>query len=280
MEDTLCPHFDFLGYGASKDGFVYNLHSGRRLKGNPKQGYYYVRLYPAGMPHADRSVHRFVYECFSGRPIAPGMQIDHVNGVKTDNTYHNLQEMTASAHAIKTRKDNRQMGDKASMARSRPILQYPVGGSIEDATLHATGSHAARNVPGTLQSKISKCARGLVTQHAGFIWKFVEDPDMEGEEWRECGESRALVSSCGRVKHRNGKKTYGTINGDGYMYVKIAGRQHYIHRLVCEAFCGLPMSKAHKSVDHIDSNRKNNVPTNLRWSTWTEQQENRWERSL
>ncbi len=57
--------------------------------------------------------------------------------------------------------------------------------------------------------------------------------------------------------------TFGTPSkSDGYMAVA----NHKVHRIVAIAFHGPPPSKAHV-VDHIDTNRRNNRPENLRWVT-------------
>ncbi len=57
--------------------------------------------------------------------------------------------------------------------------------------------------------------------------------------------------------------TFGTpSNHDGYM--ALSG--HKLHRVVATAFHGEQPSKSHV-VDHIDTNRRNNRPQNLRWVT-------------
>ena len=57
--------------------------------------------------------------------------------------------------------------------------------------------------------------------------------------------------------------TFGTPSkSDGYM--AISG--HKLHRIVATAFHGEQPSKSHV-VDHIDTNRRNNRPENLRWVT-------------
>lgn len=57
--------------------------------------------------------------------------------------------------------------------------------------------------------------------------------------------------------------TFGTQDeGAGYMRLG----QHLIHRIVAVAFLGPPPSKGHV-VDHIDMDRSNNRPENLRWVT-------------
>jgi hypothetical protein len=79
---------------------------------------------------------------------------------------------------------------------------------------------------------------------------------------------------------------YGTIkkpyaDSRGYCAHKFwkDGKFHHklLHRLMAEAFIPNPENKP--TVDHIDRNPSNNVLTNLRWATHTEQLANQ-ERSL
>ncbi len=56
--------------------------------------------------------------------------------------------------------------------------------------------------------------------------------------------------------------TYGKANDKGYM--EIASVR--VHRIVATAFHGNPPTPEHV-VDHIDTNRRNNRPDNLRWLT-------------
>lgn len=62
------------------------------------------------------------------------------------------------------------------------------------------------------------------------------------------------------------------LTSNGYVYVMLSkkGKQktHRIHRLVAEAFIPNPENKC--DVNHIDSNRTNNVLKNLEWATRSE----------
>ncbi len=66
--------------------------------------------------------------------------------------------------------------------------------------------------------------------------------------------------------------TYGNTDAFGYKRVQVGGKTYKVHRLVAEAFIENPDWK--KTVDHIDRNRANNILSNLRWATASEQREN------
>lgn len=66
-----------------------------------------------------------------------------------------------------------------------------------------------------------------------------------------------------RPRQTDGKWVFGKPNSqNGYMYIS----QKRIHRIVATAFHGTPPTPEHV-VDHIDTNRQNNRPENLRWIT-------------
>lgn len=66
-----------------------------------------------------------------------------------------------------------------------------------------------------------------------------------------------------RIRPTDEQWTFGKPNvQNGYMYIS----QVRIHRIVATAFHGEPPTTEH-IVDHIDTNRRNNRPENLRWLT-------------
>jgi len=61
------------------------------------------------------------------------------------------------------------------------------------------------------------------------------------------------------------KRTFGYNNDRGYLFVTIKRKRFRVHRLIARAFLGVE-PRGHQ-VDHIDGDRSNNVPSNLRYVT-------------
>lgn len=107
-----------------------------------------------------------------------------------------------------------------------------------------------------------------------------------GEIWKDVPGYEGLyqVSNLGRIKslpktiiYKDGRsksiqchilKPQG--NGNGYLKLTLCNKahhqkQHYIHRLVAEAFLPNPMNKP--VINHKDENKTNNKASNLEWCT-------------
>ena len=69
----------------------------------------------------------------------------------------------------------------------------------------------------------------------------------------------------GKYQDRKPRLLKKSINSAGYYVVGLLGKQHFVHRLVADAFIPNPENKP--CVDHIDTNTLNNDLANLRWST-------------
>lgn len=103
------------------------------------------------------------------------------------------------------------------------------------------------------------------------------------EEWRPVDGSPGYeVSSLGRVRSldRTVRRSNGSlqsvrgqmmtqrVKATGYRFVRLAGRYHYVHRLVLTAFVG-PRPEDMETC-HNDGDPANNVVGNLRWDTHAE----------
>ena len=91
---------------------------------------------------------------------------------------------------------------------------------------------------------------------------------------RSLDRSRTVRDAYGGYMTRTdkGKIVSQTDNGHGYLIVQLRKdghrKNHYVHRVVAEAFCNNPEDKP--DVNHKDYNIKNNLPENLEWVTTKE----------
>ena len=94
-----CEDYEF-----DEDLNIYNKKTGKMLKPQKsKTGYMYVTLYKEKKPKKYR-LHRLIAITFIDNPEQKP-QINHINGIKTDNRIENLEWVTASenlTHAYKT----------------------------------------------------------------------------------------------------------------------------------------------------------------------------------
>lgn len=85
------------------------------------------------------------------------------------------------------------------------------------------------------------------------------------ERWKWNNDLRVFVSTFGHVKDEHKKNIALKINDKGYFVVPINGKLISVHRLVLLTWRPLPNDGEPMTVDHLDSNRRNNHLDNLEW---------------
>ena len=85
------------------------------------------------------------------------------------------------------------------------------------------------------------------------------------ERWKWNEDLRIYVSTHGHVKDEHKKNVAAKINDNGYFVVLLNNRFYSIHRLVLMTWRPLPNDGTPMTVDHLDSNRRNNHLDNLEW---------------
>ena len=141
------------------------IQKGRILKPDKtKRGYLQVQLCKGGKKKWF-SVHRLVYEAFNGI-IPDGMQVNHINEVKTDNSLWNLNLMTP--------KENSNWGTghrRSNNKHSKTVLQLTYPG-LEFMCEWSSTHEAERN--GFCHSAVSACCLGKRKCYKGVTFRYKE----------------------------------------------------------------------------------------------------------
>lgn len=173
---------DFPDYYVTDTGDVYSRnynHSGRIKKIKPnllKVGYFRVVLCKNNKPKS-KLIHRIVAETFIPNPNNKS-EVNHINGIKTDNRVENLEWATRSEnekHAYRVLKSYHAPAPMLNKfgknnPKSRIVLQISNGKII--ASFY--GGKEAQRKTGVFQGNISKCCNGERKTAGGYQWKYKE----------------------------------------------------------------------------------------------------------
>lgn len=117
-------------YHVSKDGKVFNKKTGKYLKGSlDKSGYLRFKLEGKNV-----SIHRMVLETFNPRQDMYKLEVNHINGIKTDNKLENLEWVTHQEnmkHAVKINLSQR-CSNKGSVNGRAKLIEEQVRAIRQD----------------------------------------------------------------------------------------------------------------------------------------------------
>ena len=158
-------------YQASNFGRIRSLKRNKALilkPGRCGSGYCKVKLWLNNVAK-DLSVHRLVWTAFNG-PIPEGLQINHLNEIKSDNRLENL--------SLCTPKENMNYGTRTERAAKhfrKPVLQLDKQGNF---IKEWSSSLEIERQLGYAASHIRSCCRNVIPSAYGFIWKHKENPEI------------------------------------------------------------------------------------------------------
>lgn len=169
---------DFPNYYVTESGDVYSRASGRikKLKQNKLNcGYLMVSLCNNGKTKK-YLVHRLVAQTFIPNPENK-KEINHKNGIKTDNKIDNLEWSTRSENVLHTYYVLHRKPSKAFLGRvgklhpnAKPILQIKDGKVIAEFY----GCCEAERETGICAKNIYACCNGKHKKIGGYQWKYKE----------------------------------------------------------------------------------------------------------
>lgn len=178
---------DFEDYTIDKNGNVFSIRKNKYLKQTiNKYGYCKVTLQKNNYKKMF-SVHRLVAQAYL-KDYSDNLQVNHINGIKTDNRLENLEMVTPKENMQKAvsiglfdraKKINRENAIKNNLGKhhilanrvtKKRVAKYDKQNHL--LAVYTSISEASRKTGITIAS-ISYCANGIRKTGGGFIWHFV-----------------------------------------------------------------------------------------------------------
>ena len=137
-------------------------------------GYYQVALFKNSI-RKFYLIHRLVFEAFNST-IPEGMQVNHINEIKTDNSLSNLNLMTPKENCNFGTRNERCSKKQINGKLSKPVLQFTLDNILVKE--YASAMQVERET-GFANGNIIKCCNGKYKTAYNYKWKYKENKKGE-----------------------------------------------------------------------------------------------------
>lgn len=173
-----------------------------------KDGYYELTLYTIEHRKITKRVHRLVANAFLGEH--PELVVNHINGVKIDNSIKNLEFVTAEKNST--------LASRMGLYKTKAVKIVETGevfNSVADCARHIDGDSAS----------ISSCLNGNAKSHRGLHFEYVKEDsekktflyDYQMDAVNRMFSGCILAGGVGSGKSRTGLYYYFKENGGSFI---------------------------------------------------------------
>ena len=155
------------------EGLIWSKKSNRFIGNKRADGYYQTALTDDNGKGINGYLHRFIWEAVYG-PIPEGMDVNHIDENKSNNSIFNLNLMTRKENVnFGTR--NERIGKAVAKALTNGVTSKPVGAFLNGELKFTFPSTAEAGRNGFNQSNVASCCRGELKTHKGYEWRYLEN---------------------------------------------------------------------------------------------------------
>ena len=133
------------------------------------KGYYQVCLFKQAIKKK-YLVHRLVWSAFNGS-IPEGLQVNHINEIKSDNRLENLNLMTSKENCNWGTGIERRVKNLINGKKSKPVLQFDLN---DNFIKEYPSIRQVYRETGFAFQNIYTCCKGKLKQAYGYKWRYKE----------------------------------------------------------------------------------------------------------
>lgn len=241
------------------------------------EGYTCVNVYSGNGNKIIKKMHTLVANTFLTKPITTErIDVDHINGIKSDPRLENLQYVTHSQNMKNAIKTGNSPGSKTMI-----VCKLNKDGNVIKRYNSIIAAATAHNLCST---SISGCCNNPDKHQTagGFGWRFSRKnkeyvPELQDDEVfkklfskeHNLKFNQYEISNYGNIRIIATKKYMKPSKIGAYYCIKLTSNGKNIpvkiHRLVAFIFLDKPVNC--NVVNHLDENKLNNYEGNLEWTT-------------